>query len=206
MLCHLDEKTIACGQCGYTCRRKQDLVRHVRAMHDSNHKAGRKRHDKFVASIFCTLQVTFTREFTVQVQTFAGRKSARIDFQISMPWGWLLFEVDEMAHCTYSITNECRRMAAVWNYLRQRSPRLRLHIVRYNSHAYRQDGVTVKPIQEERVESIKESLAYVPESDFVITYLYYRSAGDRPAITLDPEYTLQEHVRTVWKSDLSDPP
>jgi hypothetical protein len=163
-------------------------------MHDSS-KVRRKRHEELVAKLFSTLQVTFTREFTVQVSTFAGRRSARIDFQISMSWGWLLFEVDEMAHCKYNISDECLRMAAISNYLRQKAPGLRLHIVRYNSHAYKQDGVVVKPTQEERVASIKESLAYIPETYFVITYLYYRSAGERPAITLDPEYTLKEYVR-----------
>ena len=87
-------------------------------------------------------------------------------------------------------------MAAIADYLRQTAPELSLHIARYNSHAFRQDGVVCKPTQEERVASIKESLAYVPEADFVITYLYYRSSGGRPAITMDPEYTLQNYVRT----------
>ena len=73
---------------------------------------------------------------------------------------------------------------------------MKLHVVRYNSHALKHDGVVSKPSQEERVESIKASLAYVPESDFVITYLYYRSSEGRPAITFDPEYTLQHYVRT----------
>lgn len=196
MLCHGQEKPFACSQCGYTCRRKQDLVCHVAAMHDSS-KARRKRHEELVAQLFCSLRVTFTREFTVRVCTFGSRKSARIDFQISFPWGWLLFEVDEYAHTRYSIQDECMRMAAIATYLRQSAPGLRLHIVRYNSHAFKKDGgVIVKPTQEERVASIKECLAYVPETDFVITYLYYRSNDGRPAITSDPEYTLQEYVRT----------
>ena len=144
--------------------------------------------------------MTFTREFTIRVCTFGARKSARIDFHISFPWGWLLFEVDEMAHSRhsrYSVSDECLRMAAIATYLRQTAPGLKLHIVRYNSHAYRQDGVVCKPTQEERVASIKESLAYVPETDFAITHLYYRSSGGRPAITLDPHYTLQQYVRTA---------
>ena len=196
MLCHKDEKPFACSQCGYSCRRKQDLVCHVAAMHGSS-KARRKRHEEHVAQLFCSLRVTFTREFTIRVCTFGSRTSARVDFHISFPWGWLLFEVDEMAHSKYAIRDECMRMAAIATYLRQNAPGLRLHIVRYNSHALRQDGVVCKPTQEERVASIKESLAYVPESDLVITYLYYRSSGGRPAVTLDPEYTLQHYVRTA---------
>ena len=194
MLCHEDLKPFACSECGYTCRRKQDLVDHVAAMHDPN-KKGRKRHEELVAQLFYSLRVTFTREFTIRVCTFGSRKSARIDFQISMSWGWLLFEVDEMAHSKYSISDECKRMAAIATYVRQKG--LSVHIVRYNSHAFRQDGVVRKPTQEERLASIKESLAYVPETDFVITYLYYRLSDGRPTITLDPEYTLQPYVRTA---------
>ena len=195
MLCHKDEKAFACSLCGYTCKRRQDLVCHVAAMHDPA-KIGRKRHEELVARLFCSLRVSFTREFTIRVRTFGSRTSARIDFHINMPWGWLLFEVDEMAHNKYSISEECMRMAAIANHLKQNSPGMKLHIVRYNSHAFKQDGVVCKPSQEERVESIKANLAYVPDSDFVITYLFYRSANGRPAVTLDAEYTLQHYVRT----------
>ena len=93
------------------------------------------------------------------------------------------------------------RMAAIANHLKQNSPGMRLHIIRYNSHAFKQDGVVRKPTQEERVASIKESLAYVPETDFVIAYLYYRGSGGRPAITLDPQYTLQKYVRAIEVRD-----
>ena len=193
MVCHNDDKPIACTQCGYRCKRKQDLDRHLRAMHSG--KPRRKRHEEFLAAIFCTQQITFTREFTVKVATFGGRKFARVDFFIPMSWGWLLFECDELQHSCYTIAHECQRMQAIWAYHRERYPDKKLHIVRYNSHAFKQDGVVRKPTDEERKTSIDASLAYIPDKAFVITYLYYRSAGDQPAITLDPEYTLKEHVR-----------
>ena len=88
-------------------------------------------------------------------------------------------------------------MEALWNYYRQRYPDACLHIVRYNSHAYKQDGVVKKPTEQERTSSIQACLEYVPESSFVITYVYYRTTGDCPAIALHPEYTLQKYVRTV---------
>ena len=195
LLCHNDDKPIACSLCGYTCKRKQDLDRHVRAMHSG--KIRRKRHEEFLASFFEALQVTFTREYTVKVATFEGRKSARVDFYIPMHWGVLLFECDELQHSSYNVSHECQRMAALWDYYRQRYPGESLHIVRYNSHAYKQDGCIKKPTDEERTASIKACIAYTPEAKFVITYLYYRSAGDRPAIATHPEYTLQNFVRTV---------
>ena len=88
MLCHKDEKPFACSHCGYTCRRKHDLVCHVAAMHGSS-KPRRKRHEELVAQLFCSLRVRFTREFTVRVCTFGSRKSARIDFHISFQDNYL---------------------------------------------------------------------------------------------------------------------
>ena len=147
MLCHSDQMHHGCSLCGYRCRRKQDLHRHIRAMHSG--KPRRRRHEENLAAFFTDqLQTSFTREFTVKASTFAGRKFARIDFHISMPWGWLLFECDEMAHCSYSISDECQRMAPIWEFFRRNCPDLNLHIVRYNSHAFKQDRAMIKPTQE----------------------------------------------------------
>ena len=194
-LCHSDEMHFGCSLCGYRCRRKQDLDRHVRAMHSG--KVRRKRHEESLAIFFSTLQVPFTREFTVKAATFGGRSFARIDFLIQMAWGWLLVECDEMQHCMYSISDECRRMAAIREYHRQRFPDDCLHILRYNSHNYKQDGVVKKPSEQERMARVQACLSYVPESDFVITYLFYRLAEGVPAVTLHPEFSLREYVRTA---------
>ena len=195
-LCHIDDKPIACDKCGYTCKRKQDLAQHIRAMHSGRPR--RKHHEEILACFFTSLKITFTREYTVKIDTFEKRKSARVDFYIPMSWGFLLFECDEMQHCSHNVSHECQRMVAIWNYHRQRFPDACLHIIRYNSHAFKQaDGIVRKPTDEERTSRIRACLAYVPESSFVITYVYYRCTGDRPAVSLHPEYTLQEYVRTA---------
>ena len=194
MLCHSDDKPIVCDHCGYACKRKHDLVCHARAMHDSNDMP-RKRHDARVASFFSSLDLTFTREYTVKVPTFGGRKFARADFHIPMVWGDVLFECDELQHCMHSVRDECQRMAAICDYHRQRHPNRRLHIIRYNPNAYKQGGIVVKPTADEQTASIAACLAYVPESDIEITYLFYRTAGGMPAITTDPQYTLRSYVR-----------
>jgi hypothetical protein len=165
-------------------------------MHSAD-KPRRKQHEEYLAGFFDSLQIMFTREFTVKVDTFEGRKSARIDFYIPRFWGFILFECDEMQHSSYNVAHECQRMEALWRYHSQRFPGAQLHIVRYNSHAYKQDGTIRKPTECERISSIRACLAYVPESAFVITYVYYRSAGDSPAIALHPDFTLQKYVRTV---------
>ena len=195
LLCHSDDKPIACTECGYTCKRKQDIARHMRAMHSG--KVRRKRHEEFLASFFASLQVTFTREYTIKIATFDGRKSARIDFYIPMSWGFLLFECDEMQHSSYNVLHECQRMEAIRNFHDQRYSDSSLHLVRYNSHAYKQDGEVKKPTQQDRIATIHECLEYVPERRFVITYVYYRAEQGRVAIAAHPEYTLQQYVRTI---------
>ena len=195
ILCHSAEKPIACAQCGYRCKRKQDLEQHIRCMHTG--KPRRKRHEECLASFFLTLSIDFTRECVIKVDTFAGRRSARVDFVISMPFGYILFECDEFQHSAYSISNECQRMEALWGYHRLRYPDACLHIIRYNSHAYKEGGEIKKPTQQERAASIQECLAYVPADKFVITYLYYRTEHGRVAITTHPDYTLQQYVRPI---------
>ena len=69
--------------------------------------------------------------------------------------------------------------------------------MRYNPHAYKQDGIVKKPSADERMSSIRACLSYVPESDFVITYLFYRLVDSVPAVTLDPGFSLRDFVRTV---------
>ena len=82
-----------------------------------------------------------------------------------------------------------------FTHMKAKFPDKFLHVIRYNPHNYKQDGTTIKHTPEQRVASIKASLAYVPNSQFVITYLYYRCTGHSPAITSDPGYTLGEFVR-----------
>jgi len=160
-------------------------------------KVRRKRHEEALASFFVTLGINFTREFVVKVATFSGRKSARVDFYIPMHWGSLLFEVDEMQHSSYNVLQECQRMDAIRKFHDQHYSDSSLHIVRYNSHAYKQDGEVKKPTQEERMAIIQDCLAYVPEGRFVITYVYYRAEHERVAISTHPEYTLQQYVRAI---------
>ena len=115
LLCHEDYKPISCSVCGYKCKRKQDLIRHTRAMHSAQ-RPWRKIHEDTIASIFKSMHIAFTREFVIKANTFAGRKSARIDFDIQMRWGFLLFEVDEMQHSSYRVSHEVQRMEALRDF------------------------------------------------------------------------------------------
>lgn len=195
VLCHSDEKPFACTQCGYTCKRKQDLTRHVRAMHTG--KKRRHRYEEQLAEFFGSLKICFTREYTVRAATFAGRKFARVDFYIPLATHDLILEVDERQHAIHSVSNECQRMSAIWDYHRQRLPDRNLHIVRFNPNAYKENGTVIRPTEDERIAGIQECLAFVPESAFVISYLFYRRSEGQPAVTLDPDYTLQKYVRVL---------
>ena len=196
MLCHDDNKPISCSVCGYTCKRRQDLIRHRKAMHSAD-KPRRKRHEDTVASIFVDLGVRFTREFVVNVRTFAERRSARIDFYIQTAWGFLLFEVDEMQHSSYRVLHEMQRMQALQEYHQQRYPDLYIHIVRYNSHAYKQDGEVKRPTLEDRAAKIRECLEYQPKEQFEISYVYYRTNSGTLAVSEHPEFILRQHARVA---------
>ena len=196
LLCHEDIKPFSCSTCGYKCKRKQDLRRHTRRMHSAG-RPRRKRHEETIASIFVSMHIAFTREFVVKANTFAGRKSARIDFFLQMTWGFLFFEVDEWQHTGYRVSHEMLRMAAIRDHHFQRYPHLRIHIVRYNTHPWKQDGEIKKPTPAERLAKIQECLSYVPQARFEISYVFYRTVEGQLAISGHPEFTLQPYTRIV---------
>ena len=193
LLCHEDIKRFSCSVCGYKCKRKHDLIQHTRAMHSPN-KPRRKTHEEAIASIFVSMHIAFTREFVVKANTFAGRKSARIDFYIQMRWGFVLFEVDEMQHSSRRVLHEMQRMEALRDYHLQRYPHLRVHIVRYNSHPWKQNGEVKKPTNEERTANIQECLEYVPEEPFEISYVVYRTQCGRMAGSDNLDFTWQHFI------------
>ena len=88
-------------------------------------------------------------------------------------------------------------MTAIREYHRRRFPNDRLHILRYNPHTFKQDGIVKKPSVDERTLSIQACLSHVLESDFTITYLFYRLFDSVPAVTLDSSFSLRDFVRTV---------
>ena len=196
LLCHEESKPISCSVCGYKCKRKQDLIRHTRAMHSAE-RPRRKIHEENIASIFMSMHIAFTREFVIKANTFEGRKSARIDFYIQTHWGFVLFEVDEMQHSSRRVLHEMQRMEALRDYHLQRYPHLRVHIVRYNSHPWKQNGEVKKPTNEEREAKIQECLEYVPEEPFEISYVFYRTHCGRLAISDHPEFTLEQFTRII---------
>ncbi len=195
LLVHYEEKPIACDKCEYTCRRKQDLQIHMKCMHAG--KPRRKRYEESIALFLGDLHLKYCREFVVKFQNVdANKKSARIDFCLPMSYGLCLLEVDELQHSNRGVDDECVRMARIWSEFARRNIG-RIHVIRYNPNAWKQNGYVIKPTAEERHDRLKESLLFEPKSDFVITYLFYRLADDVPAITLSPDYTLREHVRSM---------
>ena len=104
-------------------------------------------------------------------------------------------EVDEMLHSQYPVSYECFRMAAIYSEFNRKHEGASLHIVRYNPDPWRQDNAIVKPTAEERTNMLRAALAFVPDTKFAITYLYYRGGGDSlPDIVDHPDFALKEHV------------
>ena len=192
LVIHADERPHECPYCCFKGRRKQDVRVHMRCMHSG--KPRRKRKEEDVAQLFDSLAFPFYREFTVRI--LAGpRKRARLDFKLDMPWGWLVFEVDEMQHSQYPVGYECFRMTAIYSeFSRQMQGRHCLHIVRYNPDPWRQGDGIIRPSCDERKKMICAALAFVPDTRFAITYLFYRGQGEFPDIIEHPEFSLKQHV------------
>ena len=192
LVVHTDEKPYKCPHCMFRGRREQDVKVHIRCMHTG--KPRRKRREEAVAELLNALSLPFDREFTIRI--VAGpRKAARVDFKIEMPWGWLVLEVDEMQHSQYPVSYECSRMAAIYTEFAREHEASRLHIVRYNPDPWRQGCAIVKPSSEERANMLRAALEFVPDTNFAITFLYYRGGGDSlPDIVDHPDFALKEHV------------
>ena len=90
-----------------------------------------------------------------------------------------------------------QRMEALRDYHFKHFPGMRVHIVRYNTHAWKQDGEVQKPTHEERTAKIQECLEYVPQARFEISYCFYRTHCGRLVISDHPEFTLQQFTRII---------
>ena len=190
---HSDERPFKCDLCEYRTKRKSDLPIHCKCMH-SKHAPRKKKREEDVALMFDSLSITYRREFMISFQRCA-RKYARLDFLIDVPFGWIILEVDERQHFQYQVSSECQRMALIFSEFSRRCQGS-LHIIRFNPDAYKgKDGRVIKSTQEERTEAIRKAIDHVPQAQFMITYLFYRSSDGWPEITSHPDYTLRQHVR-----------
>ena len=86
-------------------------------------------------------------------------------------------------------------MAAIYSEFHRKHEGAALHIVRYNPDPWRQGSAIVKPSSEERADMLRAALEFVPETNFAITFLYYRGGGDSlPDIVDHADFALKEHV------------
>ena len=192
MRTHSDERPFRCQLCEYTTKRKADLSIHHRCMHTGRPR--KKKREEDVAHFFDTQSMRYVREFNL---SFSGRprKYARLDFLLEVPFGWVIFEVDERQHSQYAVSYECQRMALVLAEFTRMHQGKKLHIIRYNPDAFKGRSGLIKPTQAEREEEIRRAIEHVPDVHFTITYLFYRSNEGWPEIMYDEEYSLGEYVR-----------
>ena len=107
-LVHVEEKHIQCPHCTYRCRRRQDLQKHIVAMHSGRPRS--KRHEEACCALLSEIGVSYEREVVVNFTSPAKRKYARVDFFWRAAFGAVVFEVDEYAHSGYDVEYECTRM------------------------------------------------------------------------------------------------
>ena len=193
MRTHSDERPFKCNFCEYTTKRKSDLTTHHKCMHTG--RARKKRREEDVAHFFDTQSMRYVREFNLSF-TSRPRKYARLDFLLEVPFGWVIFEVDERQHSQYALSYECQRMASVLAEFTRMHEGKKLHIIRYNPDAFKGfHGLVIKPSQQERERAIRRAIEHVPDVHFTITYLFYRAIEGWPEIMYNEQYSLHEHVR-----------
>ena len=93
--------------------------------------------------------------------------------------------------------HEMQRMQALRDFHLQRYPDLYIHIVRYNSHAYKQGGEIKRPTLEDRAAKIRECLEYQPKEQFEISSVTYRTNSGTLVVSEHPEFILRQHARVA---------
>ena len=130
-------------------------------------KPRKKRTEEYVAIIFDSLSISYIREFTIRF-SHAEKRHARPDFRTEMPYGWIIWEVDEKMHA--GDTGECQRMRRMYDSFRAHNDGC-LHIVRFNPDAYRDKrGLNIKPTPKQCAAAIKQVFQYAPTRRLTISY------------------------------------
>ena len=184
-----EDKQLSCPECNYMARRREDLRKHIMSLHRGRPR--RKRYEEAVAQLLTTCQVPFVREHIIRYDG-GPRKFARIDFFWCSGDRAVLLECDEYAHMPtrHPVQYECIRMWLSYKELLRKGFKS-VHFIRYNPHA----TLDVRPTPEERSAAIARAVDYVPDG-FAITYIFYHMLEQVPKITLSPDYTLKEYVRS----------
>jgi len=210
---HTGERPYSCSVCDATFTQSSPLHYHMARYHYEEYVARRKQQESIVEDLLAPAFPlnTFVREHRID-NTCLGpdllgdaKKYARADFLFPYTLRHdtcVMLEVDEHGHEDYIVKCETARMYNQVETLRAEGNTQKFVFVRYNPHAFKVDGVTLRTGREERHKELLRTLRAIADGpadvpDVRVIYLFYdRNAAGRPDVLDDPDY--DETVASWW--------
>jgi hypothetical protein len=188
---HTGEKPYKCTECDFTTAYGYSLKKHHRYLHTEEGQQARKREEVKIERI---LPVgSFKREHHVDYKCVdPGMNFSRLDFLLPY-WkgGHVIIEVDEGQHSHISQLCETSRMNNVmtsWVIDGNSAP---VVWIRYNPHAYRNNGILVKMSTQERhaqLLKLLDEISFDNSPAVRIFYMFYDIEDGTPSVLSDPDY------------------
>jgi general transcription factor IIIA len=194
MRTHTGERPYKCNECPYESAQSGNLVNHKRTYHTEEGQRERKREEVKVQRL---LDAEFgadfyKREHQIDYRCLAEGTFSRLDFLLPSVNGCHVFlEVDEQAHAFYSQTCETARMNNIAASLRLEGNTMPMVFIRYNPHAFKVDGKTVRTKTRDRhaaLVAMINSIAPDPERPIRIYYMFYDTDDGVPCVMQDTGY------------------
>lgn len=183
---HDNDRPFPCSDpnCEFRGINRDDLVRHVRAMHSDEAAARLRVSENALATTLQEAGIDFKREHRIDftcADPAADDKFFRIDFLIPALRGkTVLIENDERQHDAYDTSCDVKRMAEICESLAVGGHTMRKVFIRFNPDAFRRDGVLQRhvPQKTRRAELVRilrdpSHAAWTDERPVVILHMFY---------------------------------
>lgn len=133
----------------------------------------RKVEEEKVANALKLSEVIFQREqyITYKCMNDIDKKNANLDFVIELKLYRVILEVDEHQHKHYQPSCELSRMMFILEATQEN--KRPLLFIRYNPHAFKQNGVTKRVPTKKRFEVLLNIIRESTFDTFALVYLFY---------------------------------
>lgn len=198
---HMGIKDHVCSECGAAYGYKNNLQKHVEAMHTLEGQARRKNKEERVAKVLAAAGLAFKREHVIDFTCVGDVDGAyaRVDFVLHEDGRIIFLEVDEGQHrFGYGkVACDMKRMAKIIESLGLEGNTLPIVFLRYNPDAFTVDGHTSKVSRKAREARLVATLTCKEDSKsraavpLTIRYMFYDTVEGQACVVSDPDYHVQ---------------
>ena len=194
------EKKFNCNveNCNFSTAHIRSLRLH-KQIHNSTYQQRQKKKEQKVADFLTSKEMVYYREHCLQFGKCINSNEGSyclIDYTClnNMSTHMISIECDELQHKYNVLSCELRRMNDALTSVMTDSikPLKGMHWIRFNPDSFKVDGETkrvpIKNRYERLYQIIKERQKTNMKDDFTITYMYYDTNDEKPAIFEDKEY------------------